>query len=94
MLRATNDQFLQKFALELEIKDTTDKASSASYIDLPLKLTKLYGKRDSFNFPIVNFAFICNNISAAPAYGVYISQLIDIPELVVPITISLIESCC
>jgi len=25
---------------------------------------------------IVNFPFICSNIPAAPAYGVYISQLI------------------
>jgi hypothetical protein len=33
-------------------------------------------KRDDFNFPIVNFPFICCNIPAAPAYGVYISQLI------------------
>ena len=33
-------------------------------------------ERVDFNFPIVNFPFICNNISAAPAYGVYISQLI------------------
>ena len=32
--------------------------------------------RDDFNFPIVNFPFICSNIPAAPAYGVYISQLI------------------
>jgi hypothetical protein len=33
-------------------------------------------KRDHFNFPIMNFPFICSNILAAPAYGVYISQLI------------------
>jgi hypothetical protein len=55
--------------------------------------TKLYDKRDEFNFPIVNFPFICSNIPAPPAYGVYISQLIHIPELVVPIRISLIEGC-
>jgi len=29
-----------------------------------------------YNFPIVNFPFICSNIPAAPACGVYISQLI------------------
>ena len=29
-----------------------------------------------FDFPIVNFPFICSNIAAAPVYGVYISQLI------------------
>jgi hypothetical protein len=33
-------------------------------------------KRDDINFPILNFPFICSNIPAAPAYGVYISQLI------------------
>ena len=55
----------------------------ASYFDLYLDFdregrlkTKLYDKRDDFNFPIVNFPFICSNILAAPAYGVYISQLI------------------
>ena len=37
---------------------------------------KLYDKRDDFNFPIVNFPFICNNIPAAPPDGVNISQLI------------------
>ena len=37
--------------------------------------TKLYDIRDDFNFPIVNFSFICSNIPATPAYGVYISQL-------------------
>ena len=49
---------------------------SASYIDLRLEIdsevrlrTKLYDKRDDFNFSIVNFP-------AAPTYGVYISQLI------------------
>jgi len=35
-----------------------------------------YDKRDDFNFPIVNFPFMCSNIPAAPAYGVYISELI------------------
>ena len=41
----------------------------------PLR-TKLYDKRYDFNFPIVNFPFICSNIPAAPAYGVYISPCI------------------
>ena len=38
--------------------------------------TKLHDKRDDFNFPIVNFPFICNHSPAAPADGVYISKLI------------------
>ena len=67
------------YPIELEIKDTTDAARSASYLDLHLKIdsegqlrTKLYDKRDDINFPILNFPFICSNIPAAPAYGVYI----------------------
>ena len=57
---------------------------SASYLDLHLEIdsegqlrTKLYDKRDDVNFSIVNFPFICSNIPAAHAYGVYISQLIQ-----------------
>jgi hypothetical protein len=70
------------YPIELEKKDTTDTDRSASYLDLHLEIdsegrlrTKLHDKRDDFNFPIVNFPFICSNIPAAPAYGVYISQM-------------------
>jgi hypothetical protein len=78
-----NDFVDRIYPIELEIKDTTDTDRSASYLDLHLEIenearlrTKLYDKRDDFNFPIVNFPFICSNIPAAPAYGVYISQMI------------------
>jgi len=71
------------YPIELEIKDTTDTYRFASYLDLYLEIdnerllrTKLYDKRDDFNFAIVNFPFICSNIPPAPAYWVYISQLI------------------
>jgi hypothetical protein len=52
------------YPIELQVKDTTDTARSASYLDLHLEIdsdgqlrTKLYDKRDDFNFPIVNFTF-------------------------------------
>jgi hypothetical protein len=68
---------------ELEIKDTTECSTSASYLDRLLKLdingkltTQLYDKRDDFNFSIVNFPFLCINITISPVYGVYISQMI------------------
>ena len=68
---------------ELEIKDTTETSMCASYLDILLEIdknqhltTRLYDKRDDFNFPIVNFPFLCSNIPECPAYGVYISQLI------------------
>ena len=71
------------YPIELEIKDITDTDRSASFLDLHLEIdneerlrTKRYDKRDHFNFPIVNFPFLCSNIPATPAYGVYISRLI------------------
>jgi hypothetical protein len=68
---------------ELEVKETTDRASSVSFLDLYLEFddsgrlsTKIYNKRDAFNFKIINFQNMCSNIPASPAYGVYILQLI------------------
>ena len=67
---------------ELEIKDTTESNTSASYLDLPLSIgtdgqlhTSLYDKRDDFNFYITDFPFLSNNITSSPAYSVFISQL-------------------
>jgi len=69
--------------IEFEIKYPTDTAKYASYLDIHLEIdsegrlrTKLYDKRDYFNFPFVNFPFICSNMPSAPAYGVYVSRLI------------------
>ena len=71
---------------------------SASYLYLHLEIdseewlrTNPYVTRDDFNFPIVNSPFICSNIPAAPAYGVYISQLMRYSRA--PIGISVIEGC-
>ena len=68
---------------ELEIKDTTESDRCASYLDILLNMdsdgrltTTLYDKRDDFDFAIVNFPFLCSNVSLSPAYGVYVSQLI------------------
>ena len=67
---------------ELEIKETTETTASSSYLDCYLYIdngkltTRLYDKRDAFNFPIVNFPFLSSNIPSAPAYDVYVSQLI------------------
>jgi len=69
--------------VELVVKNTTDSPNSASYLDLCLEhdinrtlTTKLYDKRDDFNFPIINYPFLDSKIPSSPAYGVYMSQLI------------------
>jgi len=38
--------------------------------------TKLYDKREDFNFPIVNYPDLDSDIPSSPVYGVYMSQLI------------------
>ena len=87
VLSINNSRFVEFLPLiyppELEVKETTDTASSASFLDLYLEFddsgqlsTKIYDKRDDFNFKIINFPNMCSNIPASPAYGVYISQLI------------------
>ena len=72
----------QMYPPELEIKDTTESNTSASYLDLLLSIgrdgqlrTSLYDKRDDFNFHMTNFPFLSSNIPSSPAYGVFISQL-------------------
>ena len=73
----------QMYPAELEIKDTTESNTSASYLDLRLSIesdgqlrTSIYDKRDDFIFHITNFPFLSSNIQSSPAYGVFISQLI------------------
>ena len=68
---------------EVTISETTESTSVASYLDLLFIrdnsnniTTKLYDKRDTFGFHIVNFPFMSSNIPSAPANGVYASQLI------------------
>ena len=86
------------YPIELEIKDTTDTDTSASYLDLHLEIdsegrlrTKLYDTRDDFNFPIVNFPFICSNISAA-LHSIYHSVDTIFQSLWYPIRSSLIDA--
>ena len=38
--------------------------------------SKIYDKRDDFDFEILNFPFLDGNVPRPPSYGVYISQLI------------------
>jgi hypothetical protein len=87
VLSINNSRFAEFLPLiyppELEVKETTDTPSSASFLDLYLEFddcgqisTKIYDKRDDFNFKIINFPNMCSNIPASAAYGVYISQLI------------------
>ena len=74
------------YANILQLKDTTNTARSASYVDIHLDidserrlLTKHYVKRDGICFPIMNFPYICSNIPAAHAYREISFSCSDIP---------------
>ena len=56
--------------------------TEAPFLDLHLSISngfvssKIYDKRDDFDFDIVNFPFLDGDVPRCPSYGVYISQLI------------------
>ena len=60
--------------------NTSDKETP--FLDLNIKVigsdvhTSVYNKRDDFGFPIVNFHWLCGDVSRHPSYGVYIFQLV------------------
>jgi hypothetical protein len=66
-----------------ELSLTSDNAVLKSdYLDLSLEIkngkihTKLFDKRDAFDFTIVNFPDLSGNIPRKQSYGVFTSQLI------------------
>ena len=76
VLSINNSSFAEFLSL-IYPPETTDTASSASFLDLYLEFddsgqlsTKIYDKGDDFNFKIINFPNICSNIPVSPAYGV------------------------
>ena len=53
------------YPAELEVLDTTESNTFASYLDVLLSIGRdgqLYDKRDDFNFHIINFPFLSSNI--------------------------------
>ena len=67
----------QMYPPELEIKNTMESDTSASYLDLPLSIGRdgqlhnsLYDKGIDFNFHITNFPFPSSKIPYSTAYGV------------------------
>ena len=67
----TEEQLAKLSEEELEKLDLTFIIDSGGKLS-----TRLYDKRDDFDFHIVNFPFLSSNIPSGPSYGVYISQLL------------------
>ena len=67
---------------ELRFNKTNTSDTESPFLDLHLSvsngivLSKIYNKRDDFDFDIVNFPFLDSDITCSTSYEVYISQLI------------------
>ena len=67
---------------ELQLNKANTSDTEAPYLDLHLSIyngfvsSKIYDKREDFDFDIVNFLFLDGDVPRHPSYGVYISQLI------------------
>ena len=72
----------QIYRTELQLDTANSSDTEAPFLDLNLSITngivfsKIYDKRDDFNFEIVNFPFLDGDVPRPPSYCVYISQLI------------------
>ena len=71
----------QIYPSELQLNNTNTSDSEAAFLALHLSIsddigsTKIYDKRDDFDFEIVNFPFLDGDVPRSTSYGVYISQL-------------------
>ena len=72
----------QNNSSELKLNKANVSDTEAAFLDLHLSIsndivfTKIYDKRDDFDFEIVNFPFLDCDVLRSTSYGVYISQLI------------------
>ena len=72
----------QIYPSELQLNKANTSDTEAPFLDLHLSVSngfvssKMYDKRDDFDFDIVNFPFLDGDVARHPSYGVYISQLI------------------
>ena len=77
------DQMVDRiYATELLLNKASASYTEASFFHLNPCLsngivsTKIYAKRDDFDFPVVNFPFLDGDVPWRASYGVYISQII------------------
>ena len=70
------------YPTELQLNRANSSDTEAPFLDLNLCIcngtvsTKIYDKRDDFDFDIVNFPFLDGDVPRRTSYWVYISQLI------------------
>ena len=66
------------YPAELQLNKANASDTEAAFLDINLSIyndivsTKIYDKRDDFNFDIVNFPFLDGDVPQRPSYAVYI----------------------
>ena len=74
----------QIYPSELQLNRVNTSDIEAAFLDLHLSIsndivsTKIYDKRDYFDFEIVNFQFLDGDVPRSTSYGVYISHAPDL----------------
>ena len=72
----------QIYPPEMQLNKANTLDTEAPFLDLHLSISngfvssKIYDKRDDFDFDIINFPFLYDDVPRRPSYGVNISQLI------------------
>ena len=70
------------YPIELKLNKANINDTSTSFLDLDLTIkdgiitSKIYDKRDDFDFQIVNYPHLDGDVPRIPSYGVYMSQLL------------------
>ena len=68
----------QIYPTELQLNKANSSDTEAPFLDLNLSITnglvssKIYDKRDDFNFEIVKFSFLDGDVPRPSSHGVYI----------------------
>ena len=86
LLKIDNIHFEQMvhriYQTKLQLNKANASGNEADFSEFNLSIyndtvsTKIYDKRDDFDFDTVNFPFLDVDVLRRPSYGVYISQLI------------------
>ena len=72
----------QIYPAELQLNKANTSDTEAPFLDLHLSIldglvsSKIYDRRDDFDFDIVYFQFLDGDVPGTTSYGVYISQCI------------------
>ena len=73
------------YPLELQLNKANTSDTEAPFLDLHLSISngfvssKIYDKRDDFDFDIVNFPFLDGDFSRSTSYGIW-DLIVSVPD--------------